>query len=444
MSEQVHQGWLTTRDGKKYAPATLIQNVFSGDGTPYDTKIKSYVNSKDSILQVTLTNFQQSTNQNITNLNQKDIELDKKISNINQEIADINANINIDDSNTLYIIDNNENVIAYIDKDGMHSINFIVKDANSDYLSLLEQANITQTLSNNNRNDLNQLSETVKERLKNFNGEDTDSLFFIDDNDNVIAYIDKDGIHTTELYIQTGLNVDTTLHIYDNEQKLLASIDNNGIHTTNLYITGESDGIREKLNTFNVRTSNIENEIADLKDKDKLVDNEISNIWTKISNFNDDSSDTLYIIDKDTNVIAYIDEKGIHSVDFLIEDQEGNSTKLTEKIKNLTDEDTIIHTSILNAKNDLTNAIDVVREDLNNLIIKTENDLSDIINNRLKNFNGDDNNALYIIDNNENVIAYINQDGLTLTDLHLKTSSGYTKKDDMIFMVKTNEYTINL
>jgi hypothetical protein len=39
----LHKGWLTTREGEKYAPATLIENVFSRNGTPYDTEIKKYV-----------------------------------------------------------------------------------------------------------------------------------------------------------------------------------------------------------------------------------------------------------------------------------------------------------------------------------------------------------------------------------------------------------------
>ena len=50
MAEQstVYRGWLTTRNGDKYAPATLISNVFSDNGTPYDNTVKNYVKQAKS------------------------------------------------------------------------------------------------------------------------------------------------------------------------------------------------------------------------------------------------------------------------------------------------------------------------------------------------------------------------------------------------------------
>jgi len=36
MSEIIQKGWLTTRDGEKYAPNTLIESVFTRSGIKYD------------------------------------------------------------------------------------------------------------------------------------------------------------------------------------------------------------------------------------------------------------------------------------------------------------------------------------------------------------------------------------------------------------------------
>jgi len=35
-TSKLQKGWLKTREGNKFAPATLVDNVFSMDGTPYD------------------------------------------------------------------------------------------------------------------------------------------------------------------------------------------------------------------------------------------------------------------------------------------------------------------------------------------------------------------------------------------------------------------------
>jgi hypothetical protein len=43
MSETLHKGWLTTRDGEKYAPATLVENVYTRSGKPYDDRVREYI-----------------------------------------------------------------------------------------------------------------------------------------------------------------------------------------------------------------------------------------------------------------------------------------------------------------------------------------------------------------------------------------------------------------
>lgn len=52
----LHKGWLKTREGEKYAPNTIIDNVYAMDGTPYDDVVKGYV--KDVASGEEITNIQ--------------------------------------------------------------------------------------------------------------------------------------------------------------------------------------------------------------------------------------------------------------------------------------------------------------------------------------------------------------------------------------------------
>lgn len=49
-TEKIDQGWLYTRDGKKFAPQTLIENVATRSGKPYDERVREYLNSLHFLL----------------------------------------------------------------------------------------------------------------------------------------------------------------------------------------------------------------------------------------------------------------------------------------------------------------------------------------------------------------------------------------------------------
>lgn len=99
MAEQnntLHKGWLTTRDGAKFAPATLIENVFSRDGTSYDAKIREYIKSEVSSVDGDLTEAVQTINNKVNTLDSKvdnsvqrlddkDSEIENKLSNFGDD-----------------------------------------------------------------------------------------------------------------------------------------------------------------------------------------------------------------------------------------------------------------------------------------------------------------------------------------------------------------------
>ena len=43
MSNTLQKGWLTTRDGQNFAPATLVENVYTRSGKPYDERVREYI-----------------------------------------------------------------------------------------------------------------------------------------------------------------------------------------------------------------------------------------------------------------------------------------------------------------------------------------------------------------------------------------------------------------
>jgi hypothetical protein len=51
MAETIQKGWLHTRDGEKFAPETLIENVTTRSGRPYDERVREYLSSVYSSLQ---------------------------------------------------------------------------------------------------------------------------------------------------------------------------------------------------------------------------------------------------------------------------------------------------------------------------------------------------------------------------------------------------------
>lgn len=420
MAEQnntLHKGWLTTRDGAKFAPATLIENVFSRDGTSYDAKIREYIRSEVSNVDGDLNEAVQTINNkvdtldskvdnSIQRLDNKDSEIENKLSNFGDDqgdrlyIVDKDDNViayvdqngvtstnfvvpgvtnfqaeheaveslkermqtaegdiddietalrNIDvntDDDTFYIIDSQENVIAYINGDGVHSINFIVDNEDSeyaDYLALLEQVelNIEEIKSlkqtdNNLREDLTNFSDAVNTKLQYFNGEEDEVFFFIDKEDNVIAYIDQYGIHTTGLHAtDSGLTVENTLYVYNKiGETIFTATSDDGISASNFLIKAADGTIAynlinilkdlanedSRLSEALADTNKILNqEIADRAEEDGKLQEAIDETNKRTAHLDGTEDERLYIIDKNDNVVAYIDAVGVHAIEFITE-----------------------------------------------------------------------------------------------------------------------------
>lgn len=111
----LHKGWLTTRDGAKFAPATLIENVFLRDGTSYDTKIKEYIQNEIQDVDGDLTEAVQTINSKVNTLNSKVDNSVQALENKDTAIENKLSNFGDEQGDKLYIIDKDDNVVAYVD-----------------------------------------------------------------------------------------------------------------------------------------------------------------------------------------------------------------------------------------------------------------------------------------------------------------------------------------
>ena len=174
----------------------------------------------------------------------------------------IDSGVWIHDSNNLYIVDENENVIALIDEKGIHSIDFdingkSVKDHIEDkdiHISAAEREKWNDPLSS------------------------TDSeLYIADDSGNILALFDVNGLTVTAVKTNT-----------------INGVDANDL-ATKTYIKGQIDAINETLNNIDSILEPVEAEIDTLQQT-------VAEIKTKTDNLEATENDvSLVITDKDNN-----------------------------------------------------------------------------------------------------------------------------------------------
>lgn len=587
MSETLHKGWLTTRDGEKYAPATLVENVYTRSGKPYDDRVREYIQSiqsgnetsltpirsaleqhleeikklqaKDKSIEEKLVNFNGDANNdtlyiidgqdrviayvNQTGVNSVDFTIpgltslssvQNNINTINSSLTEIRGNIaafdNIkDDGNdTLYIIDDQNRVIAYIDNLGMHSINFYVAEGQPDYLTTLQtiQENIDkinelQKSLNATNASLTDFIGNINGRLKNFSGEDDNILFFIDNQDRVIAYIDAEGIHSTTILISEDIKyVKSSLSIKNHSGNEVAYVDDDGVHSTNFLIHNSSGTLVRNLVDVITQLEKIDSELStnltteqnNRLQGDAKLQSSIDILNDKTKNLDSADSNTFFIIDGSNQVVAYIDATGINAINVTAKKKNANGQLETigdlishaSSIANLQNRMTPVESGIENLQNRVNIQEQVTGETttpasgkdhksrLNNLdnLVGTSNDSAnwdgttheaqinalknavgnpnhganaatghelrldnleanltseitnrtsadsalserintnkDLIDNVNKYFGNFDSDALYILDKDSKVVALIDSNGLTTTNITLKTSQSST------------------
>ena len=157
MAETIHKGWLKTREEEKFAPKTFIDNVYDSTGQQYDKVIKDHINSVAQTI---------------------------KIDGIDTSVED-----------TFYVCDDSGNVIARIDKEGVHSIDFTI--SNSSVKEAL--AELTQSYELVSKD-----VEEIQESLQNLDTSDSNTFYICDGSGNIIFRVDAEGAYSTNFATKNG------------------------------------------------------------------------------------------------------------------------------------------------------------------------------------------------------------------------------------------------
>ena len=363
-SELMDIGWLKTREGHKFSPNTLADNIYLESGEKY----RNIVDTQLSNLQSKTSTLEEKINEEIgiltDDLNTKAGDLDSKI---NQEIQNRT--------------------------DSEEAINSQMKLINN-------------TLSEELSNEVAQRTadiERIDTKLKYFNGEDSNTFYIIDSENNIIMRVDSEGVHSVNFHVPSGnLNtviesLTTEIQTRENEVSSLRNADSalqSYVDETNGRIDNVESSLNQETQSRISGDNAIQSDLSQTKqnltdeiekrdnqyNKLVVVDNslgerldaaevDIENINAKIQYFNGDESDVFYIVDNNNNVIMKVDAEGVHSINLI--STNGNLNDLIESLNN----------EITTRSNQIS-ALNISVNNLQTQLNETNKNLSDEISNR--------------------------------------------------------------
>lgn len=458
MAEQIKKGWLYTREDEKFAPNTLVENVYTRSGTPYDEQVRNY--------------FEAVRRANATTEGETAAKLKEhtsKLENLQQQITNTQDDIeerlkhfqDIDDTGILYITDEAGHVIAYFDASGIHAVDIEIKSG----MTLSQAESNISTLQTNLTEAQNQI-KTIRDSLVNIDASERDKLYILDgmgatpEECNVIAYIDEYGIHAVNFltddtvdYITLVNNVannfqaiidlekrhDERLDVeeatsFEHESRLDGlDISVKNLQDADLALDERLDVEEETSKSHGSRLDNLESDVKKLQDEDialdKRLDKEetlsaehelkINALQKKTEYQNVDHDKTLFIVDKNDKVIGYFDESGLHAVNIL----SGGSTQ-HPTVYDLNVELAALHktdSDLNKAIEDEAAAREAADADLARDISQNEQDIA-AIKDVFKHSEFDD--AFYFTDSNKNVVAYVDKTGVHAVNIWFGSDTG--------------------
>ena len=157
------------------------------------------------------------------------------------------------ESNTFYVTDSNGYVIAKIDKDGVHSVDFMVGEHGISLSEALGNVTGQITQAVNAEKLLREqgdasLTESLaveenrakSEEAKKLNAIINDNAFyFTDANGYIVAKIDASGVHSVNIEEEPNKIKNDSIVVTDNNGYIIFKIDANGVHAPNLSEGGE-------------------------------------------------------------------------------------------------------------------------------------------------------------------------------------------------------------
>ncbi len=308
MPEQIQKGWLHTREGNKFAPTTLIENVYTRSGFPYDDQVRKYFTSLETQNTTQFTDIEDSLRVQSNHIS----NLQNIVINNYNEILDKLKNFQDADDGTFWITDKEGNVIAYINNEGLHVIDIKIKSGKT--MSEIET----------DVKDLQTKNADKESRLKSVENQIHalgNIMQFIGAVDtlptNITDYQNGDVIVVTSTGKEYVLSEEQWVELGDTSAELDA--------IEHLYaIVGNPDTIEstheERLDLLE---TNLAEEANTRDEADKMINQTLESLQDNVNWVDDDNK--LFIIDQNNKVIAYFDECGLTIYNIVI--QSGQNKK---------------------------------------------------------------------------------------------------------------------
>lgn len=277
--KQYHKGWLYERDGVKFAPYTLKENLIERNGS-------SWSESVDNELGALTAAVEGINTQGLPGLDNKITEVANRATTLEERTQYMDATA----SDVFYITDANGNIALKVDSNGATSFNF-----NTSVTDLNSLAGRTESLesavANIHSTSLAGIREQItalQERTKYMDASSADDTFYITDgNGNIAAKINASGITSFDFISQgvTSLNA------------LYAELQSHGA------LIEAINGVIAEIKNADIPA--LQGDIESLQTRTKFVD------------ASNETSDTFYVTDSNGNVAMKVNRDGVTSFNFV-------------------------------------------------------------------------------------------------------------------------------
>lgn len=228
-------------------------------------------------------------------------------------------NIVDDESDVFYVTDPNGNIIAKIDSEGIHTTEVNLGKEGETVVKVKEHIQDGKVhITEEERAKWNDNSS-----LKNITDDESNAFNITDPSGNIIATIDKDGIHTVEMTL-------------GNENEVKVKVKEH-INDTDCHVTEEEKTTWDNKSEFDGKYSSLEgipdaatakeslglDQVDNTSDKDKPVSTAqqtaLDNLQKTMSEQIVSESEEWHVVDKNGNIVATIDANGVNSVDVKVD-----------------------------------------------------------------------------------------------------------------------------
>ena len=212
------------------------------------------------------------------------------------------------DSDELYFIDKDENVVAMLDSEGVKAINFYSYNAaNKAYEKLASEKYIAEKITEINGN-IGESAAGVRTDLDAYiesNNQEITSIRQINNNQNILINKLNKAVQEIEFPVTSVNNKTGTVELNAEDVGARA---NTWMPTAEQVKARPDDWMptAEEVGAISIESVGVENGVAAINENGEII----------VSNGFSNNEDTLYFIDENENVVALIGEEGIKAINF--------------------------------------------------------------------------------------------------------------------------------